>query len=70
VIRVAAEALSGPGGAATLEPISYEAVIAPSSIEEGVLVRLVTRARGMRGGGGLVFVDVESGCALPLRVYE
>jgi hypothetical protein len=53
------------GRVEVLRPISCEPVVSPASIEEGVLVRLVARAPGMRGGGGLAFVDVESGA--PLR---
>ena len=70
VVQVAAEVVAVEGGAATLRPISYEAIVAPGEIEEGILVRLGSRQPGMRGGGGLAFVDTESGCALALRVYE
>jgi hypothetical protein len=68
VVSVAVEALPLPTGAGTLRPISYEAVVSPGGIEEGILVRLV--APGRVGGGGLAFVDSESGWALALRIYE
>ena len=68
VVGVAAEALS-PGGLADLRPVAYEAIVADGPIEEGILVRLAPHAPRL-GGGGLVFVDAESGCALALRVYE
>lgn len=68
VVRVAAEAF-GPDGPRELKPIGYQPVTAPGSPEEGVLVRLVPVAPTL-GGGGLVFVDIESGCAIALRRYE
>jgi hypothetical protein len=57
------------GGDSTLVALSYDPVTAPGPIEEGVLVRMVSR-RSRLGGGGLAFVDGESGCALALRRYE
>ena len=66
VISAARAAL---GGDSTLAVLSYEAVVAPGPIEEGILVRMVSGG-SRRGGGGLAFVDVESGCARALRLYE
>lgn len=40
-------------------------------VELGLLVSLaVARPQNMVGGGGLVWVDLESGCAIVLRRYE
>ena len=69
VVRAAAEAIAGPEGADALAPYTYESVTAQGLLE-GILVRLAPRARSTRGGGGLAFVDVESGCAVALRRYE
>lgn len=42
-----------------------------SGLEEGALARFVSSNRTVSSGfGGLVWVDVESGCALVLRRYE
>jgi hypothetical protein len=70
VVRVATEVFSAHGEAANLRTLSYEAVRAPGPIEEGILVRLVPRGSRQMGGGGLVFVELESGCAVPLKLYE
>ena len=70
VVRAAAEAVGGADGAATLRPVTFEPVVAPGPIEEGILVRLAPRASGQLGGGGLAFVDGESGCAVALKLYE
>src|SRR5688500_16049056 len=69
VVRAAAEAF-GARGPAALEPTSFEPLVAPGPINEGVLVRLRPRNRNVIGGGGLAFVDEESGCAIVLRRYE
>ena len=69
VVRAAAEAF-GPHGPASLEPMSFEPVVAPGPINEGILVRLRPRNRSVIGGGGLAFVEEESGCAIVLRRYE
>jgi len=68
VVRAAAEAIAGTEGAGILVPHTYEAVVAPGPIEEGVLVRLLVP--GQVGGGGLAYVDIESGCAMALKLYE
>jgi hypothetical protein len=40
-------------------------------IELGLLISLtVTEPRNTVGGGGLVWIDLESGCAIVLRRYE
>jgi hypothetical protein len=40
-------------------------------VPEGMLLRMVvSEPRGTRGGGGLVWVNVETGCAIVLIRYE
>ena len=68
VVRAAAQAIARTERAGMLLPHTYEAVISPGPIEEGVLVRLLVP--GQVGGGGLAFVDIESGCAIALKLYE
>lgn len=70
VVRAAAEAIGGADGAPRLRPVTFERVVAPGPIEEGVLVRLAPQAAAQLGGGGLAFVEVESGCAVALKRYE
>ncbi len=69
VVRVAAEAFAGPAGLEVLQPLEYQAVVSKYGTEEGLLVRLVPRA-SQAGGGGLAYVDAESGCAIALKSYE
>lgn len=49
-------------------------ILAPHSMDrvpEGLLVRMVVAEPvGTRGGGGLVWVDAETGCAVVLIRYE
>lgn len=69
VVRKAAEAFASDRASIDLVVTWYEAVVAPGPIEEGILVRLLPR-RPQAGGGGLVYVDGESGCAIALKAYE
>ena len=67
-IRQAKAALAMPG--MTLEPRLIQPV-RDEGIELGLLISLaVTQPRNTVGGGGLVWVDVETGCAIVLRRYE
>lgn len=59
--------LSRPGY--TLRVDSFQPVRA-SGIEVGVLISLVSSEPPVVGGGGLVWVDVETGCPIVLRRYE
>jgi hypothetical protein len=68
-VYVVGAARGALGGDSTLVALSYDRVTAPGPTEEGVLVRMVSRGSRL-GGGGLAFVDGESGCALALRLYE
>jgi hypothetical protein len=49
-------------------------VLAPSSIDrvkEGLLIRLIViEPRGTLGGGGLVWIDTETACAIVLTRYQ
>ena len=53
---------------ATLRADSYQ-VIVVESLEQGVIVSLVSRPPRL-GGGGLVWVDIETRCPIVLRRYE
>ena len=47
-------------------------VLVPHSftrLQDGFVVGLVPKGNGL-GGGGLVWVDAETGCAIPLKAYE
>jgi hypothetical protein len=68
ITRAAAETIDGSSD--RLEVLTYSSVVAPGPIEEGVLVRLVPRGGRVLGLGGLVYVDIESGCAIALKRYE
>ena len=60
--------LAQPG--VTLEPRSIQP-IRDQGIELGLLIGLaVGQPRNVVGGGGLVWVDVETGCPIVLRRYE
>lgn len=60
--------LSQPG--MTLEPNNIQPVRA-EGIELGLLISLrVAAPPNLVGGGGLVWVDLETGCAIVLRRYE
>ena len=68
VVEQARRALSQPGE--MLAPRLIQPV-RDQSIELGLLVSLeVANPPKVVGGGGLVWVDLESGCALVLRRYE
>ncbi len=67
-VRRAAHALEGPG--IILRPRTIQAV-RDEGIEIGLLVGLaVAQPPNVAGGGGMVWVDLETGCALVLRRYE
>ena len=67
-IEQARRALSQPG--VTLAPRLIQPV-RDQGIELGLLISLaVTEPRNVVGGGGLAWVDLESGCAIVLRRYE
>lgn len=67
-VRRAAHALESPG--VLLRPRTIQAV-RDEGIEIGLLVSLaVAQPPNVAGGGGMVWVDLESGCALVLRRYE
>jgi len=54
----------------TLAPRALQA-ISDNGVEVGVIIALrVTDPAGMIGGGGLVWVDTETGCPILLRRYE
>lgn len=54
----------------TLEPRSIQP-IRDQGIELGLLISLaVVQPANVVGGGGLVWVDVETGCPIVLRRYE
>jgi hypothetical protein len=54
----------------TLEPNNIQPVRA-EGIELGLLISLrVAAPPNLVGGGGLVWVDLETGCAIVLRRYE
>ena len=68
-----------PSSGLTLKPYSVERVVAhlvgkESSVSldvpEGWLVRLMPVNPNTLGGGGLVWVDGETGCPIPLTHYE
>lgn len=67
-VEQARRALAQPG--VTLAPRQIQPV-RDQGIELGLLISLaVTEPRNLVGGGGLVWVDLESGCAIVLRRYE
>ena len=45
-------------------------VIKTASLEQGIIVSLVLANPRIRGGGGLVWIDAETFCAIVLRLYE
>jgi hypothetical protein len=45
-------------------------VIKTGTLEQGIIVSLVVARPPVVGGGGLVWVDLETGCAIVLRRYE
>ena len=45
-------------------------VIKTGILEQGIIVSLVVARPPVVGGGGLVWVDIETGCAIVLRHYE
>jgi hypothetical protein len=54
-----------------LSPDTILHVYSRHGIHEGAIVRLLlTKPQSMRGGGGLVWVDMETGCPTVLRRYE
>jgi hypothetical protein len=64
-VQQASRKLQTPHHTWTFAPQSVQAV------PEGFLVRmLVQEPRGLMGGGGLVWVDGETGCAIVLIRYE
>ena len=68
VVEQARRALSRPGE--MLAPRLIQPV-RDQSIELGLLVSLdVVNPPTVVGGGGLVWIDLESGCAIVLRRYE
>jgi hypothetical protein len=53
-----------------LSPIRFQ-TITEQNLDIGVLVSLIpTGPAAPTGGGGLVWVDVQNGCAIVLRPYE
>ena len=45
-------------------------VIRTARLEQGVVISLVVARPTLRGGGGLVWVDTETACAIVLKPYE
>jgi len=45
-------------------------IIKTATLEQGVIVSIVVARPPVLGGGGLVWVDVETGCPIVLRRYE
>jgi len=45
-------------------------IIKTSTLEQGVIVSVVVARPPVLGGGGLVWVDLETGCPIVLRRYE
>lgn len=67
-VKQARRALSPSG--TTFEPRVIQP-IRDEGIEVGLIVSLASvQPRNVVGGGGLVWVDLESGCAIVLRRYE
>ena len=69
IARKATEVFTSGHVSIDLAVHSYEPV-GSAGVEEGVLVRLIPRGGRQLGGGGLAYVDVQSGCAIALRSYE
>jgi len=68
LVTQARRALAQPGLA--LEVSSYR-WIRENGVELGLVISLVAgRQPAVVGGGGLVWVDVETGCPIVLRRYE
>jgi hypothetical protein len=61
---------STAGGDGTVLKVDDFQVVKTSSLEQGVIVSLVNARPHVRGGGGLVWVDIETSCAIVLRRYE
>jgi hypothetical protein len=58
-------ALKEPGKARVFRPVFIDRV------KEGLLIRMVVaQPPGFLGGGGLVWIDAETGCAIVLIRYE
>lgn len=66
-VAQARRAVSQPGF--SLEVSSLQA-IRDQGVELGLLISLVADQPPVVGGGGLVWVDIETGCAIVLRRYE
>ena len=45
-------------------------VIKTASLKQGIIVSLVSANPRTLGGGGLVWIDAETFCAIVLRLYE
>ena len=45
-------------------------IIKTSTLEQGVIVSVVVARPPVLGRGGLVWVDLETGCPIVLRRYE
>ncbi len=68
LVEQAQASLQEPG--VPLKPDHFTPVV-EKGIELGVLISLVgADARSGVGSGGLVWVDIETGCAIILRPYE
>lgn len=64
-VRAASQALQARDSLGPFKPAKITAM------EEGFVVSLViAREPAPVGGGGLVWVDTETGCAVVLRLYE
>jgi hypothetical protein len=66
-VEQARRALSQPG--VTLKVDSIQ-VVRGQGIELGLIISLLSETPPVVGGGGLVWVDVETGCPIVLRRYE
>jgi hypothetical protein len=67
VAEQARSLLSRPGYSLRVD--SFQTV-SSRGVELGVLVSLVSSEPPVAGGGGLAWVDIETGCAIVLRRYE
>lgn len=63
-VKQARDALKSSESVRVLDPKSIE------HLNEGYLVRMTVTSPPTLGGGGLVWVDGESGCAVVLTRYE
>ena len=52
-----------------LDPTSIQ-IVSDHGIEVGLVISMIVTVPPAIGGGGLVWIDTETGCAIVLRRYE